>query len=184
VTGKPLWTTDLAGAALTAAILACGGYFGVLRSDAVADEFRQLTHSTRNLRVQLAETQALLTEAQSVADTSRAELAQRGRLPQQTPLERDLQTLTQFARENLLNIAEVRPLGPVQYPGVIELRYVLRVSGTFDSLLGFLAAFESSPFWADLTHLKIDAATAGGETPERRAELTVSFFASVESKTG
>lgn len=184
MTGKPLWMIDLAGALLASVILACGGYFGLVRTQSVSDNINRLTASTRNLRVQSAEMQAQLHQAQTAADTSRTELSQRGRLPQQTPVERDLQTLTQYARTNRLTIAEVRPLGTVRYPGVIELRYVLRVSGTFDALVGFFTAFESSPFWADLTHMKIDAPAIGPEPAPRTAELTVSFFASVESQHG
>jgi hypothetical protein len=180
---RPIWVIDILGGLLTAAVLGTGTYYGVVQTEAAASDISVLTGTTRRLRSELVRLQSALDQSHAAAADSRAQLAQRGQLPRHSPVERDLQTLTQFARANRVMIAEVRPSGTVHYPGVTEVRYVLKGSGTFDALMGFFRSFEDSPFWADITHLRIDRAPAMPDTQNatRDAEISVSFFASVDA---
>jgi hypothetical protein len=167
---------------LTLTVLGVGAYYGIVQTEAAASDVAALTGTTRRLRSELANLQIELDQTLATAAESRAQLAQRGPLPRHSPVERDLHTMTQFARANRVSIDEVRPLGTAEYPGVNEVRYVLKGSGTFEALLGFFRTFEQSPFWADVTHLRIDrrAGSIDADTSERDAEISVSFFASAD----
>jgi hypothetical protein len=177
---QSLLTYDVIGAAATLAVAGIGFWSGLVHLPQVAGRQADL-----DLRLDRAQKSLSAAEADAEREMARAEdlesqLASRGALPHETPVEENLRTVTQLARQNDVELMEVQP-DPARkdYSGITELRYTVRSRGLFASLVDMLADFEQAGIWADVTQLKMTSATAGADGDDRRVmELAVSLFAS------
>lgn len=177
---QPLLIYDAVGLIATLVVAGVGVWSGAVHLPQIAADQTDL-----NLRLDRAQQALNAAEASLRSELARAanlesQLAERGALPSQTPVEEDLRAVTQLARQNDVELMEVQP-DPArkEYTGITELRYTVRGRGPFDRLLGLLTDFERAGIWADVTQLKIISPAAGANGDDRRViELAVSLFAS------
>lgn len=170
---------DVLGSMATLAIAGVGVWSGLVHLPTVAGR-----HADLSLRLDRAQKALSLAETNVQNEMARAvdleaQLASRGALPDQTPVEENLRAVTQLARQNDVELIELQP-DPArkEYAGITELRYSVRGRGVFIRLLGMLADFERSGIWADVTQLKMISPAAGPDADDRRVmELAVSLFA-------
>lgn len=147
------------------------GEIAVLR-DRIGTTERRLA----SLRVQLA-------AERDVVAARTEELQTTGQLPHNPEIEEDLQALAELATRNQVAVLRVAPLARKEYPGLLEIRYAVDAAGSIPDLTRFLRSIELAPFWADVSHMKIESEStpAGGAKARRVAQLTLSLFASPHS---
>lgn len=118
-----------------------------------------------------------------VKDLARAEgeLALRGQLPVNAPVEAYFETLATVARRHGLTVVRQSPVGSRRYPGLLEQRFQYEVAGPGAGVLAFIKAIEESEFWADVAYLRIQSGnpTATGGGTSRVALLTISLFSAL-----
>ena len=126
---------------------------------------RAVEHNLRNSTVELAGVET--------------EVDERGALPDSAPVDANLQAITRLIQTNNIELINVDPIEQKQYPGLLELNYKVQCRSGFDAILAFLADFESEPFWADLTKLRILGAPTSMDSKDvsHRTEFVVSLFA-------
>jgi Tfp pilus assembly protein PilO len=115
-------------------------------------------------------------------EENREELESKGALPSQTPVEKDLARITRLAQKHRLTLDEIVPQASAEYPGIRELCYSVKGEGRFTDWLAFLRGFETCPFWADITHMKVTQTGQGARAmfSTTRVELTVGFFSAMD----
>lgn len=173
---------DVVGGALVVAGVSTFVWLTFLRDHSAACEIDALTHSVSAMRRDVALLRGTLDAKRSELAERQKHLADEGHLPQRTPVEQDLRTLSELARRHQVRVVRVLPLPAQEYPGLLELRYALEASGSMPSLMHFFKAIEDADLWADIGYLQVKAGRSPGlqETPERSALLTVSLFSSLE----
>jgi hypothetical protein len=166
-------------ACLAAALWLCTACADRLARQAAAHR-EALIVGRRDLGV-LRET--LRRQSESLA-ARQAELAGRGHLPEQAPVESYLQTLAQLADRHHLRVLAQQPMPSRSYPGLLEQRYAYDVSGAAPNLIRFLAAMEKTDDWCDVSYLglemKPNASRADGP-PTPTASLILSIFSAPPS---
>jgi len=171
---------DLAGGVISAGLLSVFAWSAFLRGDSTVTEIRELSATIAGSRRVLGELRTSLDQQSTVLKQRQADLAEGGKLPEQTPIEEYFQTLSQVASTHHLHVVRHNPLSPRTYPGLLEQRYAYEVTGTMPDIARFLKAIEDAKFWADVSYLRIGAGTQQGDgnSGERVAALTISIFSS------
>ena len=176
---------DAVGVSVVAACVLGAVWMAFIRNDDAAAEIRQLRASIRDARQDLTHLLTTREEQDALLAQSKAELEQRGRLPEQTPIEDYFQTLTTLSNRYHLRVLRQNPLASRQYPGLLEQRYAYVLAGSMPDLTRFLWAVEETDFWADISYFKIENRPGRGTegSKARVAELTLSLFSAVEVET-
>ncbi len=153
-------------------------WFTAFREDVTASEIHRLTRLIHNARQDLRAVHEAQRGQRSVLAARRAELAETGQLPRETPIEIYFQTLSTFASEHRLRVVRHNPLASRYYPGLLEQRYAYEVAGSFSGLVGFLKSIEEADFWADVGYLKVERGRGSKNalSDERIAVLGISLF--------
>jgi|GEM_PF-1659538 len=142
-----------------------------------------LSGSVRRSRGDLAELKATLDERRIALASLRERLATEGAMPSRTPVEKDLTTLSSLAQASNVGISRVTPLPGQEYPGLLELRYSCEAGGTIPSIMRFLQAVETHPFWMDIGYLDLrqsrQRSVQGDDT--QSLSFVVSLFSSTSS---
>lgn len=146
------------------------------RLEVAQKEMGDLKRSLRAVEVNLSSSNVELANVE-------AEVSERGALPKSAPVNANLQAITRLIRSNKIDLITVDPGEQKQYPGLTQLNYRVECRSGFGAILAFLEDFESEPFWADLTKLRILGAPASFESKDatHRAEFVVSLFAAHSS---
>jgi Tfp pilus assembly protein PilO len=149
---------------------------------AVAEE-ADLTHLLASATQDLATIRSALDRQHATLKERQAELAGRGQLPAQIPIEEYFQALSSLAVAHQLRVVRQNPLASRTYPGLLEQRYAYEVIGTMPDLARFFKAIENAEFWADISYLKIEGGQrkSGEPTDERVASLTISLFSAARA---
>jgi Tfp pilus assembly protein PilO len=175
---------DVAGGVLTAAcaVIAAGYWVGPTR--AVGQRIRDRQAEVKSRESEMADLRITLRQRQGTAKELEDRLRALGSLPAETPVEQDLGMIADLVRSHGLKLGEVSPHSTVEYPGVQELRYLLIGEGQFEDWVAFLASFQKCSFWADVTYVRCTEPTKAdlNSPATARTELTVSFYAAVESE--
>ncbi|GJM24939.1 MAG: hypothetical protein DHS20C16_13540 [Phycisphaerae bacterium] len=176
---SPFLVYDLIGGALVLGMVFAGLWSTFVhlpdssgRFDRAQSEIASLNQSLRAVEHNLRSSTAELASVE-------AEVDERGALPVSAPVDANLHTLSRLIESNKIEMSDVDPIGQKQYPGLLELNYRIKCRSGFDAILAFLGDFESEPFWADLTKLRILGAPASMDSKTRphNAEFVVSLFA-------
>ena len=179
---------DVAGGLVVTACALGTLWLTVIGNDDTAAETRRLKKSIDQARQALEQVREDRDEQDVLLVKIKAELEERGRLPEQTPIEDYFQTLGVLTAKHHLRVLRQNPLAPRQYPGLLEQRYAYILAGSTPDLAGFLRAIERTNFWADISYLSIESRPDGGQdgSSGRVAELTLSLFSAmpVDSATG
>ena len=171
---------DVAGAAVMIGVAALGVWCGLLHPQTTSQHLAglqsKLTAARSSLRVAESAKRRQLSELAALQE----DIKLRGALPSRSPVEADLRTIAEVARNNQMELAQVKPAATKEYPGITELKYLVEARSTYEDILGFLREFEQSAFWADITELKISgqARKANKNDTLRSAEFVISLFAS------
>ena len=171
---------DVAGAAVMIGVAALGVWCGLLHPQTTSQHLAglqsKLTAARSSLRVAESAMRRQLSELAALQE----DIKLRGALPSRSPVEADLRTIAEVARNNQMELAQVKPAAEKEYPGITELKYLVQARSTFEGVLGFLREFEQSAFWADITELKISgqARKANRNDTLRSVEFVISLFAS------
>ena len=171
---------DVAGAAVTICVAALGVWCGLLHPQTTSQHLAglqsKLTAARSSLRVAESAMRRQLSELAALQE----DIKLRGALPSRSPVEADLRTIAEVARNNQMELAQVKPAAEKEYPGITELKYLVQARSTFEGVLGFLREFEQSAFWADITELKVSgqARKANRNDTLRSVEFVISLFAS------
>jgi hypothetical protein len=173
-----LFIYDLVGATVTLALIGAGVWCGVVRPHGTSRRIATLESNLAEIQATQRANEDVVRRKTSELTTLTQDLNRRGALPDQSPVEADLRTLTQVAQVNGFEIVEVAPLTSHVYPGVSELRYRIKGRSSYAGLIAFLIDFEQTGFWADIVDLKVDRAPAAKDDQTRSVELVVSLFAS------
>lgn len=174
----PVLLIDVVGGGVVAACVMASGWLALVRADRTRAEVTEMTKLVRVARQDLAALRQARTQQQSRLAQGTAELAERGQLPDQTPVEDYFQTLSELAGRHHLRMLRNSPAAPRRYPGLLEQRYTCAVTGSMPDLARFFRAIEGTNFWADISYFQITS----GSGPElegpsaRNAELTISLF--------
>ena len=174
-------TIDVLGAVVVAASLFGVFWLTEVRGRSAEDEIASLTRTIGAVRRDLSILQAERDRQKAILRRHAADLADRGRLPEQTPVEEYFQSLSKLADRNRVLVARQNPLSPRSYPGVLETRYAYEVRGSMPDLAQFLKGIEEADFWADVSYLRILEGQGGQNRPgaERVALLTISVFSAL-----
>ncbi len=180
---KSLVVYDIVGGGLVLAIALFGLWSTFVhlpdsnkRLEVAQKEMGDLKRSLRAVEVNLSSSNVELANVE-------AEVSERGALPKSAPVNANLQAITRLIRSNKIDLITVDPGEQKQYPGLTQLNYRVECRSGFGAILAFLEDFESEPFWADLTKLRILGAPASFESKDatHRAEFVVSLFAARSS---
>jgi Tfp pilus assembly protein PilO len=177
-----LWTIDVLGGLVTATLVCSACWFAFFRPETASGRVAELTTLLEQRRDKLRQLQFSL-EAQSTTQRElTALLRDRGRLPEKSPIEKDLQTITSLAESNRIRFEQVIPTATMEYPNVLQQSYRIRAVGTFADHLRLFRDFEECSFWADVTHLKLEQTTEEMTNldPTRHSEITLSFFSALQ----
>ena len=184
-TRLPLLLIDLVGGSVVAACVLASGWLVLVQTERTRAEVNGMAKLARVARQDLAALHRGHAQQQSRLAQGRAELAERGQLPDQTPVEEYFQTLSELAGRHHLRMLRNNPVDPRQYPGLLEQRYTCAVTGTMPDFVRFFRAIEDTGFWADISYFQISS----GSGPElegsnvRSAELTISLFSALPVET-
>lgn len=179
---QPLIIIHVGGALATLAVVVSVAWYAFADPETASGQLHQLSREVKELNEDLMRLHAVL-DQQSNRQRKLLEAAQRlGRLPSKSPIDRDLKKISALASANGVKLLEVAPTSTVRYPNVLELRYRVKAEGVYADQLGFLADFERSAFWADVTYLRLAQRTKDqdGSDPIRQSEITVSFFSAFQ----
>lgn len=169
---------DVVGAlSLGACILACA-YFGFVKASESSGEVEELTSLSRAVAEDLLAARSASDRQRAVLANHQATLASERQLPLRAPLEEAIQSVSSLAEAHEVHVLRQNPLSSRRYPGLLEQRFALEVSGTMPNLAAFLKAVEAAETWADVAYLKIinaDSSTTG-DARQRVATLTLSLF--------
>lgn len=177
---KSLLAIDALGAAISLGMLALGAWTALKPQDELGTSTRDLSAELAELKSQVGGLRASLAQQERLAEETRRELAAEGPMPSHTPPEEYLQTLSTLAAENRLSVLRQAPLGPREYPGLIEQRFTYEVAGAMSDLARFFRAVETSPCWTDISHLRVEPVKDAVGTAERTALLTFSVFSTAK----
>ena len=179
---RTLWPIDLAGALLTAALLYTAGWYALFRADAASTRVPTLALELEAKEHELRVLRATLQDRREELDILNAEIRQKGRLPDRSPLEQDLATISSLAEANGVTIEGVEPIAEIHYPSVLERCLRIQTVGSFTNHLRFLRAFESCSFWADITYLKLEQTKEEmlHLSPTRHSSFVLSSFSAVQ----
>ena len=171
---------DVAGAAVTICVAALGVWCGLLHPQTTSQHLADLQSKLTTTRSTLRGAENAMRRQLSELATLQEDIKLRGALPSRSPVEADLRTIAEVARNNQMELAQVKPAATKEYPGITELKYLVEARSTYEDILGFLREFEQFAFWADITELKISgqARKANKNDTLRSAEFVISLFAS------
>ncbi|MFQ5489713.1 MAG: hypothetical protein ACE5GE_03225 [Phycisphaerae bacterium] len=173
---KSLAIVDAIGAATALACAAGGMWFGFVGSDQTTGRIDLLTEQVAQLSGLLEGLQAARLRQEDIFHQRSEAFGGRDLLPEASPVEHELRTVTDLAREHGLDLTGLVPLGYWDYPGLREVRYRMTAKGTYTSYVRFLHAFEQAASWSDVTYLRMDSADP--QVPnDKYGELTVSLYA-------
>jgi Tfp pilus assembly protein PilO len=180
----PLLLLDVLGASLLGAGLLAALWMTFFHNEHATTELRDFTQMVSSATQNLAALRSAGDEQRATLKERQVELATSGQLPAQIPIEEYFQTLSRLAGLHHLRVVRHNPLGPRNYPGLLEQRYAYEVMGRVADLARFLRAIEDAEFWADISYLKIDGGKRqGGEpTDECDALLTISLFSAARAE--
>jgi hypothetical protein len=183
--GGNIWLVDLAGGMALACLLAASGWLGLVRGRETVADLKGAAAEVASRRRDLASLQSVATRQRTTLAEKEKQLAQSGRLPHETPTEEYFEFLSMLAAQHQLRILKHNPMPSQEYPGLREDRFAFDVVGTFPNLVLFFQGIESSPYWADVSYLRVSstAPDGGGQTaPSAVANLTVSLFSAPPEK--
>jgi len=177
---------DLATAAV---LIVCAGvtvWMVGFRENRADVEFRDLTQQIDQMRRDISIIDGAIDANRLSIAQRRVEINALGKLPDRTPVERDLRTLVELASTRGVSVLRVTPLPSRAYPGLLEVRYSLETSATLANLMNFLKAVEDDPLWADVGYVRLERAKddRAAREGDRMAVLTVSLFSSPTGSTG
>lgn len=176
---SPFVLYDLIGGGLVLSLISVGLWSTFIhlpdsseRFDRARGELTQLSQSLRAVEHNLRSSTVELAGVE-------AEVDERGALPDSAPVDANLQAITRLIQTNNIELINVDPIEQKLYPGLMELNYKVQCRSGFNAILAFLEDFESEPFWADLTKLRILGAPPSMDSQEvsHRTEFVVSLFA-------
>jgi hypothetical protein len=176
-----LWI-DVLGTLTTVSLAALAAWLTFFAGTGPRGEIAVLREKITGAERRMAGLRVELTAERDLVAARSKELEATGQLPQDPVIEEDLQALADLAQRNSVSVLRVAPLTRKEYPGLLEIRYAVDAAGTLPDITRFLRSIELAPFWADVSHMKIESqALPNGEgTPRRLAQLTLSLFASPE----
>lgn len=177
--GNPFVFYDVVGGGLVLAIALFGLWTTFVHLPDSHARLERALKEKKDLKMALRAVEQNLNSSNIELAGVEGEVSQRGALPKSAPVNANLQAITRLIRSNQIDLVTVDPGDVKQYPGLTQLNYRVECRTTFGAMLAFLSDFESEPFWADLTKLKIIGAPTtfepGDET--HKAEFVVSLFA-------
>lgn len=174
-----LMMIDAAGGALVLGLLLTAGWLAFLRDEGGLAEIDRLRIDISASKSRLLDLNTRLAEQEQRVRNLHVEAETTGRLPEQIPIEEDLNSIDALARSFDVAVTRLLPIASVEYAGLKEQRYSLEAGGTTLNLLAFLRAIEDADFWADVGYLKIESApTVRGQEPtdQRVVSLVISMF--------
>ena len=173
---KPLIVVDVLGGLAALACAAAGIGFGWIGSDQTARRIDVLTNQGIQLNRRMAALKTALHRQQDLFQQRTQAFGARDLLPEASPVERELRTVTDLARSNGLEVTGLVPIGSWNYPGLREVRYRMTTSGSYTSYVRFLRAFEQAASWSDLTFIELSSADPQS-SEQKLGELTISLYA-------
>lgn len=179
-----LWLIDALGALALTACLGGVVWLTGLRHNSARQENAALRAQLQADRQTLATMKLAVERQQSKLNAGLRQLEISGRLPQESPIEEYFQSLAVTAARSGLHVLSQTPAETRIYPGLTEKCFSYEITGTIQSILSFLQSVEHTPYWADVSYLKIDQGDAAGTGPDvrRSAALTLSLFAAVDDR--
>lgn len=177
----PLLVIDVAGGSILTVCALASVWLIAVRPDGAKGEIAEYTRLIQAAEEDLSSLQAGCDRQRRILASKRAELAEHGRLPDQTPVEEYSRMLSELAARHRLRVISQKPLSSRQYPGLLEQRFAYEVTGSLAELVHFFEAIEHAEFWADIGYLKIQSSrSVPGQTPtDRVATLTLSLFSAL-----
>jgi hypothetical protein len=179
----PIAIVDAVATGIALSCAAVGVWYMAGPLPAAGRRLTEFQGQASDLRQDVGDLQPRVARQAAITRRLEQELANRDPLLGPTQVEQNLSHITELARANRLQLVEVIPLSSVEYPGIHELRYHLTGRGRYADWLAFMGVFEQSPFWADITHLRL-AGSGKSDTQPTDAVLqgafTVSFFSTAE----
>lgn len=159
-------------------LLACALAFGwltLLRPDHPGTEIAALTQTITASTSDLASLRAAQDRLSNLVVARKEELASRGQLPDETPVEHDLQMLSALAVANDIEVLRIAPITPRHYPGLLELRYTFETTGRFPDVVAFFESIENADSWADVGFFKIERSRGGGHAGNDMCSVAMSL---------
>jgi len=175
---RSLMLIDGAASLLVISLIWAVGWYAFLKPDTATSQMRELSAELAQMHADLRRLRSELDRSATERDGLLAEVEKTGRLPDRSPIDQDLKTITALANRFGVKFLQVEPLPGADYPSVKELRYRVKSIGTYEDHLRFLDAFERCAFWADVTHLTLEQSKAEMVKfdPIRKSELILSFY--------
>ncbi|NOS99478.1 MAG: hypothetical protein HOP29_02500 [Phycisphaerales bacterium] len=177
---RSIWLVDAAGLAVTAGLLSAVSWYALLKPDTASSQVHALQTDVAQARADLRQLHGALDEKTNEYRTLMKRSEQVGKLPEKSPIDFDLRSITAVAKSKNVEFLHVEPIATILYPDVTEFRYHVRAGGAFADQLSFFESFESCSFWADVTHVRLSETKTPSTDGRMRVEsdLTLSFYES------
>jgi len=175
---RSLWLIDGIAALVIIAIAWAVGWYAFFKPDTATSQMRALSGDLSQMRADLRRLRSALDRTTDEHQAMLVEVEKTGRLPDRSPIDQDLKTITALANRYGVKFLHVEPVPGTEYPSVKEMRYRVKSIGTYEDHLRFLDAFEQCAFWADVTYFTLDQTKADMVKFDatRKSELILSFY--------
>lgn len=175
------WVIDLGGGAALAALLAAIAYCALVEGRSAKAELSGAAADVATLKRDLAGLHNVASRQRALLGEKENLLAHTGQVPPQTPTEEYFRYLSSLATRHNLKILRQNPMPSQSYTGLREDRFAFDVIGGFPDLVELFRAVESSPYWADVSYLRVTALRQETAQPHAAgataiANLTLSLF--------
>lgn len=177
---------DLVGGCLVAGCVSAFIWLMVGKSDLVRDGIRQASRDLADAKMELSQVHQEHERQQANLADRKIQQSRIGKLPSRAPTEQYFQNLSKLAVQYHLKVLQHHPLSSVEYPGLLEQRFMYEVAGKWPDIVGFLKEIEQADAWADVAYLKVARGGKVGskESGERPVALTISMFSAPPLQEG
>jgi len=179
---RSIWLIDGCGGLVVSVLLVTMSWYAFFKPDTASSQIEAVAADVAQGQADLQQLQSALSQGGATRQALMSAAEEQGHLPQRSPVDQDLQTITGFANASNVKFLQVQPISTVLYPNVQEQRYRIRTVGTFSDHLRFFQAFEACSFWADITYVKLEQTMTGMNQFDaaRQSDMTLSFYSALQ----
>ncbi|MCB9851092.1 MAG: hypothetical protein H6817_10365 [Phycisphaerales bacterium] len=170
---------DLVGGSVTCGVVALGVWCTFFHLSTTSQHLTTVRSQLADMHKSVIAGEEALREKKRERDALERDIAERGALPERSPVESDLREIARMAKAEGIDLTQVTPVQGAEYPGLLELRYAINARADYDALLAFLRRFKDSTLWADIIRLDIGGRRGDPSSEEsvQPTALVMSLFA-------
>lgn len=182
----PLAVIDASGICIVGVCVGASLWLTLVRHENTQEEIVRLQETVQESHHQVVMLGELAERQRALLLSRRADLSQRGRVPERAPVEEYFRALSVLAARHNVRVVSQTPIESRNYAGLLEQCFAYEVAGSMPDLVRLFRDVEETEFWADISYLKIDQGLVEdhGAAPQRIAAFTLSLFSTPVTKAG